>query len=129
MNNQLFNSQVALYRNMNNGVAGTIDKAPLLNRFGVRTKWIKGKTGEAYHVTSHRWSHWREKDCHNMLHLSDKLRNKLAQHAAKYLRELFSPDFSPPPAWAPLPTLAIEANCATAPTATATIACRVHKLF
>ena len=120
LNNQLFNSQVALYRNMNNGVAGTIDKAPLLNRFGVRTKWIKDKTGEAYHVTSHRWSHWREKDCHNMLHLSDKLRNKLAQHAAKYLRELFSPDFSPPPAWAPLPTLAIETSSATAASATAT---------
>ena len=121
-NNRLFNSQVVLYRHMNNGVSGTIDKAPSLNRFGVRTKWIKDEDGEDYHVTSHRWNHWREKDKRNMLHLSDKFRNRLANHAIKYLRDPFSPDFSPLPTWASVPPLVSEASQAAATAVTAATA-------
>ena len=122
-NNRQFLNQPDLYREMNTGTVGTCDKAPTLNTYGVRTKNLKTPEGTV-HVTKHRWSNWREQDPGQMLHLVDSVRNKLAQHAIKYFKEMFVPDYSPPPAWVTTPatTTAPEQPSTTPVSAVTTVA-------
>ena len=56
-NDDSFQCQTERYSEMNNGVAGRKDKAPLFHTYGIRRE-TKKKKGKNYYVHTHRWSWW-----------------------------------------------------------------------
>ena len=82
--NELFHSNIEVFRRQNSGVVGTRSKILSLHKYGLRKLTTTYPNGRKVISKAHRWEHWREIEKTKMLHLNDDQRALVGQIVLKF---------------------------------------------
>ena len=77
--NELFHSNIEVFKRQNSGVVGTRSKILDLHKYGLRKLKTTCPNGRKVISKAHRWEHWREIEKTKMLHLNDDQRALVGQ--------------------------------------------------
>ena len=92
LNQKLFEREVKTYKRLNDGVAGTQNKAPRFHKYGLRKVTRKYPNGKKVPVTTHRFEHWRQSEPRDrMLHLNNEQRAKMGRAVSAFFKCQFEP--------------------------------------
>ena len=82
--NELFCSNIEVFKRQNSGVVGTHSKILGLHKYGLRKLTTTYPNGRKVISKAHRWEHWREIEKIRMLHLNDEQRALVGQTVVKF---------------------------------------------